>query len=814
MTFVELKVIGVDTKVCPGTIVEFEAVFDPPDSATGLAWELPLSGLEIDEDGIHARARFRFPGETTVKATTIPGGISKSKDITVFGVGIVLDPDFQDRFVVISDQPALETIRAKAVGIGGGVTAARWRIESVFAPGDDCFPMSPPIGVRITDFPQANEPEITIDFGGMVRGGRFTIIVEAVVGGCGVTSFVRLGVVGTNPTRSEIEAALPHRTLRAIACVESDQRQFDAPPDGGQSACPLFGPDGGVGILQIPQEDIPSDDQIWNWRENVAAGIRRFDAIRDAAKNYPQLVQGSDAFGAQKDRINQLRAAAFLDPLTITVPPYSFGDFDTDLKMLELDTIRGYDGWKGDDGFGGNEIHEFRVAMTSTDSGESILALSNVDEQTLTAQAQWERVPIKDRPASNTTDPIYVDRVIDNLGTDDGCAGSQPPPCSVKIVSSGSTLSFSPATFADPTAMGSISAVETFSAVLSGSPPPGSTIEWRVEPIDGWNGSIEFGAPPHGLTVSARARHPNKARISVNVLDGGVPVCVHRRSASVPQVFLVSFRADSGLPGPGTFDLDLERFGLRRRPSPASPLTVGQIETNALVREALIDEVVDWVRKAYLDANADVSVNVRFSLEDPSPSLPAQFITRVNIGGLDPLGRAFGRTTPGTEPNNPNDIYNPTASQTAEIYPGHLLDPAFHTPASAQLLIGGILAGLAVESPNGTPLPGQAVDDGDFVALNVAPTGPNAIRQRTVQAAIRTIGRFIARTVVHEAGHSLGLTHEDAAPGSPMDPNATFEDRTGVTAFDSTTGAWTAGDPARFRGREVRYLNRILPILS
>jgi hypothetical protein len=282
---------------------------------------------------------------------------------------------------------------------------------------------------------------------------------------------------------------------------------------------------------------------------------------------------------------------------------------------------------------------------------------------------------------------------------------------------------------------------------------------------------------------------------------------------SIPQVFFVSFRADSELPSPGTFNLDLERFGLRRRSSPPSTLTLGQIETNRLVREALIDEVVNWVRRAY-HASAGVIANVRFSLDDPSPSLPAEFVTRVNIGGLDPLGQAFGRTTPGTEPNNPNDIYNPTASQTIEVYPGHLLDPAFHTPASAQLLIEGILADLAVESPNGATLPGQAVDDGDFVALNVAPTGPNAIRQRTVQAAIRTIGRFIARTVVHEAGHSVGLTHEDATPGSPMDPNATFEDRTGVTAFDSTTGAWTAGDPKRFTDGEVRYLRRVLSILG
>jgi hypothetical protein len=47
-----------------------------------------------------------------------------------------------------------------------------------------------------------------------------------------------------------------------------------------------------------------------------------------------------------------------------------------------------------------------------------------------------------------------------------------------------------------------------------------------------------------------------------------------------------------------------------------------------------------------------------------------------------------------------------------------------------------------------------------------------------------------------------------------MDPNATFEDRTGVTAFDSTTGAWTAGDPKRFTDGEVRYLRRVLSILG
>jgi hypothetical protein len=98
-----------------------------------------------------------------------------------------------------------------------------------------------------------------------------------------------------------------------------------------------------------------------------------------------------------------------LDPVTIQLPDFTSGDFDDNLQQLELDTIRGYNGYAGLDRFGFH-LHEFRV-WTDPQSGLLILDLN--------FNAMWQQVPASDRPPT-VGDPGYVERV---LHQDPRCGG-------------------------------------------------------------------------------------------------------------------------------------------------------------------------------------------------------------------------------------------------------------------------------------------------------------------------------------------------------------------------------------------------------
>jgi hypothetical protein len=83
------------------------------------------------------------------------------------------------------------------------------------------------------------------------------------------------------------------------------------------------------------------------------------------------------------------------------------------LQELELDAIRGYNGWVGSDRFG-FELHEFRVAVDRINGEidvEEVLVVTNVNEETLQGEAVWERVPVADRPAAPGS-PNYVEEVL------------------------------------------------------------------------------------------------------------------------------------------------------------------------------------------------------------------------------------------------------------------------------------------------------------------------------------------------------------------------------------------------------------------
>lgn len=241
-----------------------------------------------------------------------------------------------------------------------------------------------------------------------VRGGALSISVRANVAGRVLTAqSSHLEIRGTNPQIASLRSALPHATVRRIARFESGGgRQFRAAADGGVGACPLWSGDnlGGVGIMQITVPR-PTDNQVWNWRENVAKGIEIFNQKVVAARGYPAQVRNSHRFAQLVQLFNAERHKHKLPAIPVGLPDFTTGDFETNPQQLELDSIRGFNGWGGRDHFG-FPLHEFRVALDA----HGHLRV-NLDPSGPKATAIWERVPASARP-QGFGDPNYVDHVL------------------------------------------------------------------------------------------------------------------------------------------------------------------------------------------------------------------------------------------------------------------------------------------------------------------------------------------------------------------------------------------------------------------
>jgi len=148
------------------------------------------------------------------------------------------------------------------------------------------------------------------------------------------------------------------------------------------------GRDGGGGICQITP---PEAEDLWNWKSNVASGKRVFAEKRNAAAAFPRREQNSQRFRDLVQALNQQRTQKGLAALTVTVPAF-------DADQLSKDTIRGFNGYA-------RGMHEFRLSVVG-----GVLQVTNVNNQTNTADAVWERVPVADRP--QVGDPDYVNHVL------------------------------------------------------------------------------------------------------------------------------------------------------------------------------------------------------------------------------------------------------------------------------------------------------------------------------------------------------------------------------------------------------------------
>ena len=425
-------ILGLDTQItrqCPGDSAEVSAITEPAGMA--VFWRV---------DGVARDPAPKIAVGLKASPTLVEASLDTSLDSVelpahrVASMKLEFEPNLLPGPVdfLISGSPAPPTITIRAVGTGGAASGMTWTatliaMDATFI-GEFCSSSAALPRQEIDLSPSGNGNSITIPFDGRVRGGRLFVRAEGSVNGCPVKSSGVVNIGGTNPDREEIQKALPHDTLRRIACVESGQRQFLAPADGGTSMCPLVGAGIRVGVMQVQAQ---SPEQIWSWRENVLEGIRVFQAREKESAEYPESVRQSAGFKALVQAFNDKRVAEGRNPVEVSLPAFTRGNFDNDLKELELDTIRGYDGWIGEGRFG-LPLHEFRVAVDSV-GGQELLRVTLSDDES-SGTANWERVPAADRP-QDPGRPNYVDLV---LAANPTCgAGPSPveelPKCGAKL---------------------------------------------------------------------------------------------------------------------------------------------------------------------------------------------------------------------------------------------------------------------------------------------------------------------------------------------------------------------------------------------
>ena len=239
-----------------------------------------------------------------------------------------------------------------------------------------------------------------------VAGGRLTLAITTKFQGSDLHKEVNdLVILGSNPPPGDVKAIMPHLTLSKIAKTESGFRQFVS-VSGVGLMCPNWSDDnqGGVGIMQITRPQ-PSDEEVWSWRANAKRGQQIFSEKISGARRYAMMLRRNPEFRDHVELYNQRRAASGLPSLDIRVPDFTTGDFEANLKQMELDSIRGYNGWAGQDQFR-LPLHEYRLALD--DDGYLVV---DVDEAARTGTVRWERVAPSDRPA-NSGNPDYVRMVL------------------------------------------------------------------------------------------------------------------------------------------------------------------------------------------------------------------------------------------------------------------------------------------------------------------------------------------------------------------------------------------------------------------
>ena len=296
----------------------------------------------------------------------------------------------------ISDAPQMPTVRVDATTVPATPSSAkaqfRWTIQLRFA-GSETRHGKPGTPVDMTKTTTGGQLVLNPTDWRLLRGGTLTVGVTTVINGqTGTAQLQGLRILGTNPTPAAVKAALGTDALRRIAHQESNFCQF------GNDSWPLFSSDdlGGAGIMQITPA---SEDQRWNWRSNIKAGVDKYNHCYNLGPTFVQSVRGSSQFSALVTALNLVRAKQHLPSLTIALPEWS-----ADQRMR--DAIRGYNGWAGQDPVVPSlHLHEYKLARDT--NGQMQITVS---PNTNRAEAIWVQVPSTERP--QVGDPNYVAHVL------------------------------------------------------------------------------------------------------------------------------------------------------------------------------------------------------------------------------------------------------------------------------------------------------------------------------------------------------------------------------------------------------------------
>jgi hypothetical protein len=335
-------------------------------------------------------------------------------DVLAVELPIVLEPLAQSEFRITGDpEPQMPEIMAelRLNGVDPSAIAAvdfEWRADLKF--NARAVPHGPRRRIDVRFAPELvvgeleHRPSFRDEQGAaLIRGGELTLSVATFLAGF-VFRFTSetVSIRADNPSEDAVRAyVLEQATARGItdhaedlgriARQESSYRQF---VDG----LPLFSADnlGGVGFYQITNPR-PTDEEIWDWRANVRAGVRVFSQKVTIASNYPTLLSMAKKFRAAVNALNAARRRDGLPNLTVTIPAFT-------IEQLRLDAIRGFNGYAGK--FMGLRLHEYRLGQ-----GDNGLLLVSIQDGTNQATATWEQVPGDDRP-QGVGDPDYVENVL------------------------------------------------------------------------------------------------------------------------------------------------------------------------------------------------------------------------------------------------------------------------------------------------------------------------------------------------------------------------------------------------------------------
>jgi hypothetical protein len=317
--------------------------------------------------------------------------------------------------------PNIQGIQAKIVGADPDPTASTdFAMEAkVQVLAADCRHgtdiVAPVVSTTVTG--GQFTPDFNGTYGGTLYGGQLELTAKATVQGVNLSATTKKQppndhehVLGTDPSATDLMASLPHNTLRAIACDESSGLQFIGDRQGVAEACPNWSRDNGlgVGIMQLtPYTSWGGNSIVWNWPGDVNAGIGKFNSVEHNTTHYPNLVAGTNTYRGMITTINRNRAAQRppLPPLAVTIPPFTTGDLNANLLQVQLNQIRGYNGYAGRDVFG-IPLREFRMRMDANN-----LPVLVIDAQHNTAVTIWDQVPAADRP-QGVGDPNYVGNVL------------------------------------------------------------------------------------------------------------------------------------------------------------------------------------------------------------------------------------------------------------------------------------------------------------------------------------------------------------------------------------------------------------------